>query len=146
MVKVLQAYQTATSLTIQILETSKHGSLSLKRHYQTKITYLAQLVERVRLEAMEKKGKGERMVYTDEVRGALGEYVRHLRDGRERLRERRKGAERVLWGYGVGREEEGDGAGKGKERVMREVAKVYGELMREVGEVGRDVERLRGRR
>jgi len=141
---VLQAYQNATTLTIQILETSKHGSLSLERHYQTKITYLAQLVERVRLEAMEKKGKGERMVYTDEVRGALGEYVRHLRDGRERLRERRKGAERELWGYGVGREEEGEGTGK--EKVMREIARVEGELIREVGEVGRDVERLRGRR
>lgn len=95
------------------------------------------------MEAMEKKEKGERMVYTDEVREALGEYVRHLRDGRERLKERRKGAERVLLGYGVGREAEGEGAGK--EKVMREIARVYGELMREVGEVGKDVERLRGR-
>jgi len=94
----------------------------------------------VRLEAKEKKGRGEKMLYSEEVKAALGEYVRHLRDGCLRLKERREGAERVLWGYGVGRGEEG-----GKERVMREVARVYGELMKEVGEVGRDVERLRGR-
>jgi hypothetical protein len=139
-IAVLREYQTATTLSIQILETSKHGSLSLERHYQTKITYLSHLLERVRLEADEKRVKGERMVYSEEVRRALGEYVRHLGDGRLRLKERREGAERVLWGYGVGRED-----GEGKERVMREVARVYGGLVREVGEVGRDVEKLRGR-
>jgi len=32
-----------------------------------------------------------------------------------------------------------------KERVMREIARVYGEMVKEVREVGRDVERLKGR-
>ena len=64
--------------------------------------------------------------------------MRELRGGRERLRERGKLRERDLWGYGVGRE---DG---GKERVMREIARVFGELKQEVEEVRRDVERLRG--
>jgi len=49
----------------------------------------------------------------------------------------------VLWGYGVGRKGEGESS---KEKVMKEVARVYGELVREIGEVGRDVERLKGRR
>lgn len=58
----------------------------------------------------EKSGKGEKLVYSEEVRGALEAYVRHLRDARERLREKRGDAEKVLWGYGVGRgEEEGVG-------------------------------------
>jgi hypothetical protein len=93
--------------------------------------------------AKEKAIRGEKMVYTDQVKDALQEYVRNLRDGRERLRERKKGAERVLWGYGVGRTED-EGSAE-KEKVMREIARVYGELVREVAEVGRDVERLRGR-
>lgn len=79
------------------------------------------------------------MVYTEEVKNALETYVRHLRDARERLKEKRGDAERVLWGYGVGREE---GA---KERVMRSIADKYRELMGELRDVGRDVERLRGR-
>lgn len=91
----------------------------------------------------EKAIRGEKLVYTDQVKDALQEYVRNLRDGRERLRERRNEAERVLWGYGVGRTEE-EGGGE-KEKVMREIARVYGELVKEVAEVGRDVERLKGR-
>ncbi len=79
------------------------------------------------------------MVYTAPVREALENYMRNLRDGMDRGRERKGQAERVLWGYGVGREE-GD-----KEKVMKEIARVYGELKREVEEVGRDVERLRGK-
>ena len=85
------------------------------------------------------------MLYTDEVRNALENYVRELRMGRERGRERRAQAERTLWGYGVGRKEGESGEGGEKEKVLRECARVYGELMREVESVGRDVERLRGR-
>lgn len=94
-------------------------------------------------EAKSKREKGEKVVYTDEVQGALENYVRELRSGRERGRERKREAERVLWGYGVGRRE-GEG-GEEKEKVLREVARVYGELVREVEEVGRDVKKLRGR-
>lgn len=79
------------------------------------------------------------MMYTDKVKQALEVYVQHLRVERERLRERREEARRVLWGYGVGRE---DGE---KEKVMREIARVYTVLRSEVEEVGRDVGRLRGK-
>ena len=83
------------------------------------------------------------MVYTEEVKSALGVYMANLRDGRERLNERRREAERVLWGYGVGRQEE-DGRPSGKEKTMKEIARVYGELAKELSEVGKDVERLKG--
>lgn len=63
--------------------------------------------------------------------------MRELRGGRERLKERGKLKERDLWGYGVGREDER------KERQMREIARVYGELRGELEEVKRDVQRLR---
>lgn len=79
------------------------------------------------------------LVYTPEARAALRTYAEHLRDGRARLGMRGRDAEAVLRGYGVGRE---DG---GKERVMREIARVWGEMEREGVEVRRDIERLRGR-
>lgn len=88
--------------------------------------------------------KGEKIVYSEEAKGALEVYLRHLRDARERLREKKSDAERVLWGYGVGRKD-GDSGDAQKERTMRSVADKYGELMRELRDVGRDVERLRGR-
>jgi hypothetical protein len=128
-------------LIIQILEQNKHGSIA--RHIKTKTEYLSLSAQQIALEVKEKKVRGERMVYTDEVKGALGSYMDNLRSGRERLSERRREAERVLWGYGVGRQEE-DGGTAGKEKMMREIARVYGELAKEVGEVGRDVERLKG--
>ena len=134
---LLTIYQLAISLIIRILEQSKHGSVA--RHVKTKVEYLHTVARAVELEAKEKGVRGLKMLYTDEVTEALGNYMRNLRDGRERLRERRGDAERVLWGYGVGREE-GE-----KEKVMREIARVYGELMRELREVGRDVERLEGK-
>ncbi len=92
------------------------------------------------LAAEERYLRGEKLVYTDEVKNALGEYLRHLKDARHRLRDRKKDAERTLWGYGVGRED-----GGGKEKVMKEISRVYSELRKEVEEVGRDVEKLRGR-
>jgi len=126
---------------ILILEQSVHGSVS--RHIKAHSELLSLSAQSLNYQVKEKAIRGEKMVYTDQVKNALQEYVRNLRDGRERLRERKKGAERVLWGYGVGRTEE-EGGGE-KEKIMREIAKVYGELVREVAEVRRDVEKLRGR-
>lgn len=138
---LLTIYHLCTSLIIQILESSKHGSLS--RHIKAKAEYLGARGKELRYEAEEKKSKGERMVYTEDVKQALGNYMKELRDGIERLRERRRDAERTLWGYGVGRKQ-GEG-GEEKERTMKEIARVYGELIKEVKEVGKDVERLRDR-
>ncbi|KAH7407349.1 hypothetical protein BKA64DRAFT_705757 [Cadophora sp. MPI-SDFR-AT-0126] len=137
---LLTLHHLATALVIRILEQSTHGSLS--RYIKSKSEYLSLRASQLLYETQTKKEKGERIVYTDEVRAALENYVRELRVGRERGRERRAQAERVLWGYGVGR---GEGEGGEKEKVLREIARVYGELMREIESVGRDVERLRGR-
>jgi hypothetical protein len=87
--------------------------------------------------------KAKKMIYTPEAVEALGRYKENLRDAKERLNDRKRSAERILWGYGVGRKE--DEGGKEKEKVMREIARVYGELRKEIGEVARDVERLRGK-
>jgi hypothetical protein len=138
---LLGLYHLATTLVVLVLEQSVHGSIS--RHVKAHSELLSLSAQSLNYQAKEKAMRGEKMVYTEQVKSALQEYVRHLRDGRERLRERRKGAERVLWGYGVGRTEV-EGGGE-KEKVMREIARVYGEMVKELGDVGRDVERLKGR-
>jgi hypothetical protein len=138
---LLGLYHLATTLVILILEQSVHGSVS--RHVKAHAELLSISAQSLQYQVKEKEMRGEKMVYTEQVKSALQEYVRNLRDGRERLRERKKGAERVLWGYGVGRTEEEGGAEK--EKVMREIARVYGEMVRELREVGRDVEKLKGR-
>lgn len=118
-----------------------HGSVS--RHVKAHAELLSISAQSLQYQVKEKAMRGEKMVYTEQVKSALQEYVRNLRDGRERLRERKKEAERVLWGYGVGRTEEEGGAEK--EKVMREIARVYEEMITELREVGRDVEKLKGR-
>jgi hypothetical protein len=134
---VLSLYHFAMTLTIQTLEQVKHGSIS--RASRVRSEYLSLQAQVLSLEVKEKELRGERMVYTEQVKSALGNYMESLRDGMERLGERERDARRVLLGYGVGREDDT------KERTMREIARVYGELVREVGEVGRDVERLKGK-
>jgi hypothetical protein len=138
---LLGIYHLTISLIIRILEQNKHGAVA--RHVKTKAEFLSAQAKTVELEMKEKGVRGRGMVYSEEVNAALEHYMQNLRDGKERLRERKGDAERVLWGYGVGRKE-GEG-GVEKEKVMREIARVYGELRRELGEVGKDVERLKGR-
>lgn len=75
-------------------------------------------------------------VYTPEANEALKNYMEHLRDSRSRLRQRQKDAEKELERYGVGRE--------GKEKVMKEIARVYREMGKQIREVKMDMDRLKG--
>jgi len=74
------------------------------------------------------------------VRRALVNYAAHLRDARVRVEERVRDLEAKLGEFGVGVE-----GGEGKERVLREMARVYGGMRGEVEEVRGDLERLKGR-
>ncbi len=89
------------------------------------------------MESMVVQARG--LVYTPEVVEALSVYMGHLRDARGRLKERRREAENQLRRYGVGREDD-EGA---KEKVMKEIARVYGEMVREVEDIKRDMSRLK---
>ena len=131
---LLGMYHLAISLIVRILEQSKHGSVA--RHIKMKADYLNTAMRMMDLESKEKGVRGSKMVYTDEVDRALENYKQYMRDGMERLRERKGDAERILWGYGIGRN------GVEKEKVMREIARVYGELRRELKAVGKDIARL----
>jgi hypothetical protein len=136
-VTLLSIYHLAITLVIRTLEQTKHGSMS--RYAKAKAEYLSANARQVDVEIREKGFRGEKMVYTSEVVAALRTYMQNLKDGQERLGEKERGARRELWGYGIGRDDGGD-----KEKVMKEIARVYGELLRECREVGRDVERLKG--
>ncbi|KAF7866845.1 hypothetical protein EAF04_005686 [Stromatinia cepivora] len=134
--QLLKLYHQATVLIIQLLERSKHGPLT--RHTTTKISLLSLQSRTISYELQLKYLQGEKIIYDERTIEALQNYMRELRGGRERLKERVKLKERDLWGYGVGREDDR------KERQMREIARVFGELRLEMEEVKRDVERLRG--
>lgn len=132
---LLSSLNSVTLQTITLLETTKHSFFF--RHITSYSAYLSLLSQFVALELREKYYRGERMVYTDDVKRALGNYKQEVRMGRERLKERKREREKALRGYGVGTEEV-------KEKQMKEIARVYGEMEREIEEVGRDVRRLNG--
>jgi hypothetical protein len=134
---LLTLYAQASTFTVLHLEQVSHGLLS--RHIKSKSEYLSLLAKYTAGEAKEKLRKGEGMIYTDEVKMALANYLQNLRVEKHRLEERGDEARRVLRGYGVGRDD------RDKERTMRSIARKYAELEREKVEVGRDVLRLRGR-
>ncbi|OBT69629.1 hypothetical protein VE03_00733 [Pseudogymnoascus sp. 23342-1-I1] len=135
-VKLLGIYTAQSASTIRILEQTTHGALS--RHARAHAEMLAASCATTALEAEQKRRVGEGLVYGPEAVRALGVYREHLRDGRVRMEGRKGGAERELGRYGQGGKE-------GKERVMREIARVWGEMEGEVEEVRGDIGRLRGR-
>lgn len=138
---LLGLYHLASTLVILHLEQTTHGSMA--RHLKARSEYLSLAAQQVALEVKEKKAKGEKMVYTEPVKAALIEYMYSLRDARERLKDRKREVERTLWGYGVGRQP-GEGRDE-KGKIMRSIADKYGELQREVRDVTKDVQRLKGR-
>jgi hypothetical protein len=79
-----------------------------------------------------------RDVYDKQAIQALRTYGAHLRDARVRTEERVRGLKAELGEYGVGVE-----GGEGKERVMREMARVYGQMGRQMQDTKGDLDRLR---
>jgi hypothetical protein len=135
-VKLLALYTAQSSAVIRILEQTTHGSLS--RHARSHAEMLSLSCSTTATEAQQKWKVAESLVYGPEAVRALQMYREHLRDGKVRMESRKGGAERELQRYGVGRE-------GGKERVMKEIARVWEEMEGEVEEVRGDIGRLRGR-
>ncbi|KAH8811550.1 hypothetical protein F5884DRAFT_782538 [Xylogone sp. PMI_703] len=134
---VLSLYHVATTMIIGSLEQVKHGVVA--RNARTRAEFLTTSARLEEHNAKSMELTARKTVYTDDLNEALINYMENLRDGQERLAQRKKVAERELWGYGVGRDA-GD-----KEKLMREIARAYKELNKEIKEVSRDVERLQGR-
>lgn len=78
-----------------------------------------------------------REIYTPEAISALRNYASHLRDAKVRAEERLRGLAAELGEYGVGVD-----GGEGKEKTMKEMARVYREMMRQVADAEGDLDRL----
>ncbi|KAI1007593.1 hypothetical protein K3495_g640 [Podosphaera aphanis] len=134
---LLSLYHLASTLVILHLEQTVHGSVA--RELRTKAELLGLTAQKLELEAKEKYLRCEREVYSAPVKNALSEYMASLQYTGERLVERKKEAQKILLEYGVGRPD------NEKEKIMRTIAKKYAELQTELREVGRDIDRLKGK-
>lgn len=94
-------------------------------------------------------------LYPPEAQPALRAYRRHLRDAGMRLRDDTRTREQELREYGVavppgddGHDEDdevrGQGGDEGKERTMRELARVWNDMQARLTEVRGDLQRLDG--
>lgn len=135
--ELLSLHHHASELVINHLEQVMYGSVS--RSLKTKSEYLSLTAQHLELESRSKYIRGNKMVYTDDVKNALSEYQRSLRDSRERLKEKKRDLEKLLAGYGLG-EPDGD-----KRKIMQSIADKHADLEKEFKEVWRDIEKLKGK-
>jgi hypothetical protein len=145
---LLHHHAQALAQLLRSLE-AKHGPIA--RSLEFRATEVALTAQRQETEAQIALWQVRRDTYTPEVSKALRNYAAHLRDAKGRLGEAIRTLKGELEGYGVEGssrgEKDGEGSAKGtgkpgKERTMREMARVYREMVRQVDEVRGDLERL----
>ncbi|KAK0634293.1 hypothetical protein B0T17DRAFT_481975 [Bombardia bombarda] len=133
-----------TQALLYLLRTleAKHGAIA--RSLEFRAAEVALTAQRQEKEAELGLWQARRDTYTEDAVRALRNYAGHLRDGQARLREKVRSLRAELEGYGVTAAATGGGGGgdRNKERTMREMAKVYKEMMKQVEEVRVDLERL----
>ncbi|KAK3343518.1 hypothetical protein B0T25DRAFT_464082 [Lasiosphaeria hispida] len=127
----------ALSHLLRALE-AKHGPIA--RSLEFRATEAALSAQRQGYEAATAMWVVRRETYTPEAVRALGNYAGHLRDAKGRMGEAMRTLRAELEGYGVDVYQEG--AMGGKEKMMREMARVYRDMGRQVEEVRGDLERL----
>ena len=135
---LLQQQATVLAQLLRALE-AKHGPIARSLEFRASETALT--AQRQQAEVETALWLARRDTYTPETARALASYASHLRDARGRLVEAVHTARGELEAYGVGGSTGGGGKG-GKERVMREMARAYRDMERQVEEVRGDLERL----
>ncbi len=139
---LLNQHTLAVAALIRVLE-AKHGTLS--RSLELRAAEIAQAAQTAEVDALAALGGARSTVYTPEVTLALQNYTAHLRDGKVRLGDAIRTATAELRAYGAvvqGVEQEDIEGDKEKERTMREMARVYREMGRQLSDVRGDLERL----
>ncbi|KAK3304945.1 uncharacterized protein B0T15DRAFT_437712 [Chaetomium strumarium] len=145
----------ALSQLLRALE-AKHGPVA--RSLEFRATEAALTAQRQQAEAESTLWLARRETYTPQAAQALRNYASHLRDARARLSEAVHALRGELEAYGVtiadggdhhddGGKREGSGGGRGgggkdKEKIMREMARVYRDMGRQMEEVRGDLVRL----
>ncbi|KAF5002258.1 hypothetical protein FGRMN_475 [Fusarium graminum] len=131
---LLHAASHALSLLVRALEV-KHGVVA--RSLELRAAEVALHARRYDADASIAAASVRRAVYTPESIAALKNYGAHLRDARMRGDERIRNLTAELGEYGVGVE-----GGESKEKKMKEMARVYRDMMRQMDDVGNDLDRL----
>ncbi|KAK4124667.1 hypothetical protein N657DRAFT_680608 [Parathielavia appendiculata] len=151
---LLQSQTSVLSQLLRALE-AKHGPVA--RSLELRATESSLTAQTQEAEAQCALWRARRETYTPEAARALANYAAHLQDARARLSEAVNSLRAELQAYGVsvgvgvagddGGEmvvvESGKGGygGGDKEKVMREMARVYRDMGRQVEEVRADLER-----
>ncbi|RSM07485.1 Uncharacterized protein CDV31_008574 [Fusarium ambrosium] len=133
---LLQTASQALSILIRALE-AKHGVVA--RSLEIRAAEVSLHARRYDAEVAIAASSVRRAVYSPEAIAALKNYGAHLRDAKNRGEERVRGLTAELGEYGVGVE-----GGEGKERMMREMSRVYREMGRQMEDVRGDLDRLNG--
>ncbi|SPQ27109.1 d99df3d7-f7b6-47e4-8ef1-b3f63379b7f1 [Thermothielavioides terrestris] len=147
----LLASQTAVLAQLLRALEAKHGAVA--RSLELRAAEAALAAQRQQAEAEAALWLARRDAYPPAAQRALANYARHLCDAKARLNEAIHALRAELEAYGVdsvaaaaatagegGRR--GEAGGAGKEKVMREMARVYRDMSRQLEEVRSDLERL----
>lgn len=134
LVDLLQTYSQCNVLLTRSLE-AKHGVVA--RSLELRAADISTQAQRAAIDAEQTMWSLRRDVYPPRVVAALRNYTAHLKDARIRASERIRGLNAELAEYGVDIQ-----GGEGKEKVMREMARVYRDMGRQMGDVKGDLRRL----
>ncbi|TLD17796.1 uncharacterized protein PgNI_00959 [Pyricularia grisea] len=121
---------------------AKHGASA--RSLELRAAEVALSARQGEAEAKAALYRARRDVYTPEAGEALEAYAAHLRDSKVRVFEacRARRAELAEYGVAEGYEEGGEVEMGKKEKAMRDLAKTYRDMGRQINEVKRDLDRL----
>lgn len=126
---------------VVILERAKHGALA--RATKAKAEHLATVSQGIEGKLEVTKLEIAAMLYTPETLAALGRYQSHLQDARMKLDDRRNLARKELSRYGdVEESEELSDRGVSDGGTLVEIARRYGNLLREVEMVKMEIARI----
>ncbi|KAK8920538.1 hypothetical protein H634G_02314 [Metarhizium anisopliae BRIP 53293] len=132
--ELISSYTQSLKLLIQALE-SKHGLAA--RSLELRALDVSLEAQSTELDAKATSTSLSKEMYSPEAVTALRHYLSHLKDAQVRAAERVRGLQAELGEYGVGVDKDGS-----KEKTMKEMARVYHEMERQMEDVKKDLDRL----
>ncbi|GAB0135188.1 hypothetical protein EsDP_00003534 [Epichloe bromicola] len=132
--ELLNSHLQSLTLVVGSLE-FKHGLAS--RRLELQALDVSQESQQTEIDARNTLHDISKDMYSTETISALMNYSSHLKDAQIRAAERLRGLQAELAEYGVGIDADG-----GKEKTMRELARIYHEIEKQMEDVKKDLDRL----
>ncbi|QPH09849.1 hypothetical protein C2857_000888 [Epichloe festucae Fl1] len=132
--ELLNSHLQSLTLVVRSLE-FKHGLAS--RRLELQALDVSQESQQTEIDAKNTLNDVSKDMYSTETISALMNYSSHLKDAQIRATERLRGLQAELAEYGVGID-----ADRGKEKTMRELARIYHEIETQMEDVKKDLDRL----